>query len=136
MNLKRGYQLLGKKAKSLLFAAVAIIFITAFSYYMGVSGDDAVEDSKMDVLKFSFIFAIPWCLSSWLALRIGQKLDDKIYDWQTKFCSLFYGPIMLTMLTVEYLKRRKRAKHTEKEMYGRKNDIYDLWDWLFPWNND
>jgi hypothetical protein len=135
MNFKRGYQWIEKKTKSLLFAVAAITLVTAFGYYIGVSGEDAAEDCKMDVFKFSFVFAIPWCLSSWLALRIGQKLDGKIYDWQTKLCSLFFGPIMLTMFAMEYLKQRKRAKYIGKEMHSRKKDIYDLWDWLFPWKS-
>jgi len=128
MNLRPGYHWLRRKVKSVLFAALAIVLVTALGYYIGVSGEDAVEGSKTDVLKFSFLFAIPWCLSSWLALWIGQKLDDKRYNWQTNLCALFYGPILLSMLTMKYFKQRKRAKYTEKEMYSRKQDIYDLRD--------
>lgn len=135
MNFIRGYHWLGKNIKSLLFAAIAIMLVTALGYYMEVTGDDAIEESKMDVLKFWFVLAIPWCLSSWLALKVGQKLDGKIYDWQTKLCSLLFGPVLLIALVMEYLKQRKRAKYTEKEMHSRKKDIYDLWDWLFPWHN-
>ena len=135
MNFIRGYQWLGKNIKSLLFAAIAIILVTAFSYHIGISEDVSAGDCKMDIFKSSLVFAIPWCLSSWLALRIGQKLEGKIYDWQTKLCSLFVGPFLLIALAMEYFKRRKRAKYTEKEMHSRKKDIYDLWDWLFPWRN-
>jgi hypothetical protein len=135
MNFRCGYQWLGKKLKSLLFAAIAIMLVTAFGYYMEVTGDEAIEESKMDVLKFWFVLAIPWCLSSWLALKVGQKLDGKIYDWQTKLCGLFFGPFLLIASAMEYFKRRKRAKYTVKELLGRKKDIYDFWDWLFPLNN-
>lgn len=130
MNFRRCIRWMAKKIKSLLFAAIAITLVTAFGYYIGVSGDDSAEDCKMDILKFSFVFAIMWCLSSWWSWRIGQKLDDKTYDWQIKLCGLIYGPLILIPTIMEYLKRKHRAKYTPNEQRNKK-DIYTFWDWLF-----
>jgi hypothetical protein len=84
---------------------------------------------------FILFITIAWCLSGWLAYRIGQKLDDnKTYDWQLKLCCLIFGPYLFIMSIMEYLKRKKRAKYTAKEMLNRRKDIYDLWDWLLGIN--
>lgn len=108
MNFRCGYQWLGKKVKSLLFAAIAIILVTAFVYYIGVYGEGASEGSKVDVLKFSFVFAMLCCLSGCLALIIRKKLYNETYDWQSKILSCFYGPFILIMTALEYFKRKFR----------------------------
>jgi len=84
-----------------------------------------------------FVLGLAWCLSGYLAWKIGEKLDQKNYGpycssylWQDKICGLIFGPIMLIMLVMEYLKQRKRAKYTPCEMVNPKKDIYDLWDWF------
>jgi hypothetical protein len=119
-----------KKTNSFLLTVAAIIFVTPF----GVSGDGPVMDS----FKSSFVFAIPWCLSGWLAIMIAQKIDGKICDWQTKLCSLLFGPAILIMViitfTMEYFKKKIRAKYTPQELSCRKRDIFDYWDQICPWN--
>lgn len=78
-----------------------------------------------------FFLGLAWCLSGYMAWKIGEKLDQKNYGWQDKVCGLIFGPILLILLAMEYFKQRKRAKYTPDEMVNRKKDVYDLWDWFF-----
>lgn len=76
-------------------------------------------------------FGLAWCLSGYMAWKIGGKMDQKNYGWQDQVLGFILGPIGLILLSMEYFKRRKRAKYAPHEMVNRKKDIYDLWDWFF-----
>jgi len=82
---------------------------------------------------FDLFFAIAWCLSGWLAWRIGQKLDGKKFNWGEKLCVLIFGPFILILAIMEYFKQKKRKNDHRRpiEQLNRKKDIYDFWDWFF-----
>jgi len=80
-----------------------------------------------------FFAGVAWCLSGWLAWRIGRKLDKKACDWQDELISFILGPIGLVFMIMEYLKQKKRKNDYRRpiEQLNHKKDIYDFWDWLF-----
>jgi len=69
------------------------------------------------------IIGVLWCLSTWLALRIARKMGEPKEDWGTKVCVFIFAPFMLFMTTMEYLRRKKRAKYNPIENINRKKDL-------------
>ena len=85
---------------------------------------------SLPYLTFSFVVKlILWCLCGWFAWSIGERMEKKQYNFQQKGCAMILGPVGLIIITMEFLKREKRAKQNPAQQA--RKDIYWLWDWFF-----
>jgi cell division protein FtsW (lipid II flippase) len=121
-----------KEVKSHLLIVVGVMLVTLLVFYSSVSENTTPKDSETDIFRFSFIFAIIWCLTGWLGCVIVEKTDDKTAGQEEKLCAIvLLGSIFFLIAIFQYFKQKKRAKYTPKELLGRKKDIYDLLEWFF-----